>query len=76
MSKIRTLMIVSAMAMMMMVVGLPQALAQDWCYWGCNPAYWSAPAAQEPDTECGWVWVWVSDDWRGHWEQVWACWQD
>ena len=79
MSKIRKLMIVCVIALMMMVVALPSALAQgsDWCYWGCDPSYWSAPAATdttttepEPDWQCGWVWSPEEDDW------VWACWLD
>jgi hypothetical protein len=39
-TKIRKLMAVGAMALMMMVVALPSALAQDWCFWGCD--YWGA----------------------------------
>ncbi len=53
MSKIRKLMVVGAMALMMMVVALPSALAQgfDWCYWGCDPSYWGAPATADTSTE-------------------------
>ncbi len=41
MTKIRKLMVIGAMALMMMVVALPSALAQDWCFWGCDPLYWT-----------------------------------
>jgi hypothetical protein len=73
MSKIRKLMIVCVMALMMMVVALPSALAQDWCYWGCNPAYWTAPAATDTATEpdCHWERGWVWDEDFG-WERVWV----
>ncbi len=75
MSKIRKLVIVGVVALMMMLIAAPAALAQDWCYYGCNPAYWGVPAdtsttTPEPDYECGWVWSYQEDDW------VWACWRD
>ena len=75
MSKIRKLVIVGVVALMMMLIAAPAALAQDWCYYGCNPAYWGVPAdtsttTPTSDTECGWVWSYQEDDW------VWACWQD
>ena len=49
MSKIRKLMLVCAMALTMMGVGLPSALAQpvDWCFYGCDSSWW-APAVTEP----------------------------
>ena len=77
MSKIRKLVIVGVVALMMMLIAAPAALAQDWCYYGCNPAYWGVPAdtstttpTPTSNTECGWVWSYQEDDW------VWACWQD
>ena len=50
MAKIRKLMVVCAMALML-VVALPSALAQqpiDWCYYGCDVAYWTVPATTDP----------------------------
>ncbi len=53
MTKIRKLMVLGVMALMIMAVALPSALAQgsDPCWYGCNPLYWSAPPQTDPPTE-------------------------
>ncbi len=65
----------ATMALMMMVVAVPTALAQDWCYGGCDPSYWYLPTEtatteETSDWECGWAWSFEEEEW------VWACWED
>ncbi len=81
MSKVRKLMVVGAMALMMLVVALPSALAQDWCYGGCDPYYWGADywsAPTETAEEDGFVVVAEEDDCWLIWdpdteEYYWVC---
>ncbi len=70
MTKIRKLIVLGVMALMMMVVAPPSALAQDWCFWGCDPLYWTdwSPPAETATTEetldveeCWWVLI--DDEW-------------
>ncbi|MBV9455252.1 MAG: hypothetical protein JOZ19_14240 [Rubrobacter sp.] len=77
MSKIRKLIIVGVVALMMMIVAVPPALAQGY-YW--NPAWiggdnTSTPANTPTTTPSNcWQWGWYQDadgDWQQGW--VWAC---
>ena len=77
MTKTRKLMVVCAMALMMMVIALPSALAQSYYpsyYW--DPAWLGPPATTEPaPLECDeWVEVWAFDPDTGDLDFLgWAC---
>ncbi len=75
MSKIRKLMVVCAMALMMMVVALPSALAQSY-YW--DPSWLGTPSSTDTATEptwddCDWERGWAWDYDEEEWVPVWVC---